>query len=144
MIAYLPSWLMIWLGIFIGMIYLSWGVRTGLRRFYWLAGMGLFIGFVLAWQGRGLTLVDGTSYHDSRSWHLLYNHGFLLVYFGWNILEKLPKRHTTHKWRSGMSDDYSSLTNFDRVLHSPARLTIVAILSAVEEADFIYLLKRVD
>lgn len=39
-----------------------------------------------------------------------------------------------------MSDDYSSLTNFDRVLHSPARLTIVAILSAVEEADFIYLL----
>lgn len=41
-----------------------------------------------------------------------------------------------------MSDDFSSLTNFDRVLHSPARLTIVAILSAVEEADFVYLLNE--
>jgi DNA-binding MarR family transcriptional regulator len=41
-----------------------------------------------------------------------------------------------------VSDDISSLTNFDRVLHSPARLTIVAILSAVEEADFIYLLNE--
>jgi DNA-binding transcriptional ArsR family regulator len=39
-------------------------------------------------------------------------------------------------------DDYSNLTNFDRVLHSPARLTIVAILSAVEEADFVYLLNE--
>ena len=41
-----------------------------------------------------------------------------------------------------MSDDYASLTDFDRVLHSPARLTIVAILSAVEEADFLYLLNE--
>jgi DNA-binding MarR family transcriptional regulator len=41
-----------------------------------------------------------------------------------------------------VNDDYSSLTNFDRVLHSPARLTIVAILSAVEEADFVYLLNE--
>ena len=41
-----------------------------------------------------------------------------------------------------MIDDYSKLTNFDRVLHSPARLTIVAILSAVEEADFVYLLNE--
>ena len=41
-----------------------------------------------------------------------------------------------------MSDDYSNLTNFDRVLHSPARLTIVAILSGIEEADFVYLLNE--
>jgi DNA-binding transcriptional ArsR family regulator len=41
-----------------------------------------------------------------------------------------------------MSDDFASLTDFDRTLHSPARLTIVAILSAVEEADFIYLLNE--
>ena len=41
-----------------------------------------------------------------------------------------------------MIDDYSNLTNFDRVLHSPARLTIAAILSAVEEADFVYLLNE--
>jgi DNA-binding transcriptional ArsR family regulator len=41
-----------------------------------------------------------------------------------------------------MSDDFASLTDFDRILHSPARLTIVAILSAVEEADFIYLLNE--
>ena len=41
-----------------------------------------------------------------------------------------------------MSDDFASLTDFNRILHSPARLTIVAILSAVEEADFIYLLNE--
>ena len=41
-----------------------------------------------------------------------------------------------------MTDDFASLTDFDRVLHSPARLTIVAILSAVEEADFLYLLNE--
>jgi DNA-binding transcriptional ArsR family regulator len=41
-----------------------------------------------------------------------------------------------------MSDDFASLTDFDRILHSPARLTIVAILSAVEEADFLYLLNE--
>jgi len=41
-----------------------------------------------------------------------------------------------------MTDDFASLTDFDRILHSPARLTIVAILSAVEEADFIYLLNE--
>ena len=41
-----------------------------------------------------------------------------------------------------MSDDFASLTDFDRIIHSPARLTIVAILSAVEEADFIYLLNE--
>jgi DNA-binding MarR family transcriptional regulator len=40
------------------------------------------------------------------------------------------------------SDDFANLTDFDRILHSPARLTIVAILSAVEEADFIYLLNE--
>ena len=41
-----------------------------------------------------------------------------------------------------MTDDFASLTDFDRVLHSPARLTIIAILSAVEEADFLYLLNE--
>ena len=41
-----------------------------------------------------------------------------------------------------MSDDFASLTDFDRILHSPARLTIVAILSAIEEADFVYLLNE--
>ena len=62
MIVYLPGWIMVWLGILIASVYLSWAVRTGLRRFYWLAGMGLFTGLVLAWQARGLTLVDGKSY----------------------------------------------------------------------------------
>jgi len=41
-----------------------------------------------------------------------------------------------------MGDYFASLTDFDRILHSPARLTIVAILSAVEEADFLYLLNE--
>ena len=43
---------------------------------------------------------------------------------------------------SGETDKLSELTDFDRILHSPARLTIVAILSAVEEADFVYLLNE--
>jgi len=38
-----------------------------------------------------------------------------------------------------MGGDFASLTDFDRILHSPARLTIVALLSAAEEADFVYL-----
>jgi len=41
-----------------------------------------------------------------------------------------------------MSDDYSHLTDFDRILHAPARLTIVAILSSIKEADFLYLLNE--
>jgi DNA-binding transcriptional ArsR family regulator len=43
---------------------------------------------------------------------------------------------------SGENDKYSDLTDFDRILHSPARLTITAILSAVEEVDFVYLLNE--
>jgi hypothetical protein len=62
MIAYMPSWLMVGLGVFVGGVYLSWGLRTGLRRFYMLAGLGLVSGFVLAWHGRGLNLIEGKSY----------------------------------------------------------------------------------
>jgi DNA-binding transcriptional ArsR family regulator len=32
------------------------------------------------------------------------------------------------------------IPELDRVIHEPARLTLVALLSAVEEADFLYLL----
>jgi hypothetical protein len=62
MIIYLPFWLMIGLGISIGGILLSWGLRTGLSRFYWLAGLSLLTGLVLALPGRGLTLVEGSRY----------------------------------------------------------------------------------
>lgn len=82
MIVYLPSWLMVWLGIFIACAYLSWGARTGLRRFYWLAGMGLFTGLVLAWQSRGLTLVNGTSYLMSGPGIFLMIMGFCLFFSG--------------------------------------------------------------
>jgi len=43
-----------------------------------------------------------------------------------------------------MNKDISELSNIDRTIHEPARLMIVAILSAVEEADFLYLLKTTD
>jgi len=33
------------------------------------------------------------------------------------------------------------LIDVDRIIHEPARLMIVAMLSAVEEADFLYLLQ---
>ena len=39
-----------------------------------------------------------------------------------------------------MDQSLQGLINIDRIIHEPARLIIMAILSAVEEADFLYLL----
>ena|SRR3972149_6222726 len=36
----------------------------------------------------------------------------------------------------------NGMANIDRVIHEPARLMIVAILYAVESADFLYLLRE--
>ena len=41
-----------------------------------------------------------------------------------------------------MSPSVQNLSGLDRVIHEPARLTLVALLSAVESADFLYLLKE--
>ena len=38
-----------------------------------------------------------------------------------------------------MSQAQRDLTDLDRVIHEPARLTVVALLYAVKEADFLYL-----
>jgi DNA-binding transcriptional ArsR family regulator len=38
-----------------------------------------------------------------------------------------------------MSTDLRSLADVDRLLHEPSRTVIVAILAAVESADFLYL-----
>jgi DNA-binding transcriptional ArsR family regulator len=38
-----------------------------------------------------------------------------------------------------MSADLRRLSELDRLIHEPARLMIIAILSAVESADFLYL-----
>jgi DNA-binding transcriptional ArsR family regulator len=38
-----------------------------------------------------------------------------------------------------MGHDIQSLAEVDRLIHEPARLMIVAILSAVESVDFLYL-----
>lgn len=38
-----------------------------------------------------------------------------------------------------MIDDLRSLTELDRLIHEPARLLIVTILSTVESADFLFL-----
>jgi len=35
-----------------------------------------------------------------------------------------------------------NLSSLDRVIHEPARLTLVALLSSVESADFLFLLKE--
>jgi DNA-binding transcriptional ArsR family regulator len=40
-----------------------------------------------------------------------------------------------------MNEAVRSLIDVDRTIHEPARLMIVAILSAVAEADFLYLLQ---
>ena len=41
-----------------------------------------------------------------------------------------------------MSPHFHRLTELDRLIHEPGRLAIVSLLSAVEEADFLYLLKE--
>jgi len=38
-----------------------------------------------------------------------------------------------------MSDNLRSLADLDRIIHEPARLLIVTILSTVESADFLFL-----
>ena len=43
-----------------------------------------------------------------------------------------------------MSDDLRSLTELDRLIHEPARLLIVTILSTVESADFLFLQRETD
>jgi DNA-binding MarR family transcriptional regulator len=39
----------------------------------------------------------------------------------------------------GIPDRVKSLADLDRVIHEPARLMVVAVLSAVEGTDFLYL-----
>jgi len=41
-----------------------------------------------------------------------------------------------------MNDELRSLVDLDRIIHEPARMVIVAILYAVESADFLYLLNE--
>ena len=43
-----------------------------------------------------------------------------------------------------MSDDLRSLTELDRLIHEPARLLIVTILSTVKSADFLFLQRETD
>ncbi len=38
-----------------------------------------------------------------------------------------------------MTNDLAALSGLDRVIHEPARLALVAVLSMVENADFLYL-----
>ena len=39
-----------------------------------------------------------------------------------------------------MNDQTKSIAMLDRLIHEPARLMIVALLSGIEQADFLYLL----
>ena len=41
-----------------------------------------------------------------------------------------------------MNEDLRSITDLNRVIHEPSRLLVVTILSAVEEADFLFLLRE--
>ncbi len=41
-----------------------------------------------------------------------------------------------------MSGSRQSLSGLDRIIHEPARLMIMALLSSVESADFLFLLKE--
>ncbi len=41
-----------------------------------------------------------------------------------------------------MTDSLHNLSDLDRVIHEPARLLLIALLSSVESADFLFLLKE--
>ena len=41
-------------------------------------------------------------------------------------------------------NDLESIADLDRIVHSPARLMILAYLSAVDSADFIFLMNQVN
>ena len=41
-----------------------------------------------------------------------------------------------------MTEALRNLSDLDRVIHEPARLLLVALLSSVESADFLFLLKE--
>ncbi len=41
-----------------------------------------------------------------------------------------------------MSGSLQSISGLDRIIHEPARLMIMALLSTVESADFLFLLKE--
>jgi DNA-binding HxlR family transcriptional regulator len=41
-----------------------------------------------------------------------------------------------------MTESYHNLTDLDRIIHEPSRLLLVALLSSVESADFLFLLKE--
>ena len=41
-----------------------------------------------------------------------------------------------------MSGSLQNLSGLDRVIHEPARLMLVALLSSIESADFLFLLKE--
>ena len=41
-----------------------------------------------------------------------------------------------------MRDSLQGLSGLDRVIHEPARLMLVALLSSLESADFLFLLKE--
>jgi DNA-binding HxlR family transcriptional regulator len=41
-----------------------------------------------------------------------------------------------------MTGDWSEISDLDRVIHEPARLLLVALLSSVESADFLFLQKE--
>ena len=46
------------------------------------------------------------------------------------------------KQRKSDTSDLSRLLSIDKIIHEPARFMILAYLSAVESADFIFLLNQ--
>lgn len=43
-----------------------------------------------------------------------------------------------------MNDQLRAIADLDRIIHEPGRMMIVALLAAVEECDFLYLLRETE
>ena len=68
--------------------------------------------------------------------------GVSLIVAGAGTLSATSPNSSRDRERDRMNEHIKSLADLDRVIHEPARLMIVAILSELEEADFLYLLRE--
>src|SRR5258706_8903069 len=61
---------------------------------------------------------------------------------GFRDLLELSERKPDPLHGGGMTSSVQNISGLDRVIHEPARLILVALLSSVESADFLFLLKE--
>ena len=157
-LASMPVWFPIGLGLISGGAYLLAGEWMGLRRFRLLAVTIALTGIAMGvWQ---FTMGFPTFPSNNQSGifqpvvletinRTLISLGFLILISGVTLMIsglatflRYRKENPTPYAEEIMSGSLQNLSGLDRVIHEPARLMLVALLSSVESADFLFLLKE--